>query len=95
VSIIKNAINCVHYSCKENLLLHVSVSAEPEWVELGSGNVLVRYMCWSVLDSSVGEIIPPTVEVLSDRITEQQLADELPAFFEGIAVIVDDDIEFD
>ena len=40
----------------------------------------MRYLCGSVIDCNVGEIIAPVVEVLADWITEAQLAADLNFF---------------
>ncbi len=74
--------------------LHVSVAREPRWEKSPSTSdeVLVRWLCWSLEDGDV-EIQRPEFEILSPKVTEEQLRDELPRLFPSIQVTVDDDIE--
>ncbi|MCU0786242.1 MAG: hypothetical protein MUF81_19785 [Verrucomicrobia bacterium] len=73
--------------------LHISVARESKWEKSPSGsNVLVRWLCWSVEDGGK-EVLPPSFEVLSDTVTQEMLASELPKVFGEIEVVVDDNIE--
>ncbi|MFT3755983.1 MAG: hypothetical protein QM769_08550 [Pseudoxanthomonas sp.] len=72
--------------------LRISVADEAIWEPSDDGSVLVRWMCWSIEDGDQ-EVVEPEFEVLSDKITHERLARELPSFFPGIEVVVDNDIE--
>lgn len=73
-------------------VLRVSVADEPVWEKSKKGDfVHVRWMCWSVEDGGM-EVVEPNFEVLSHLVTRSQLAQELPAFFDSLKVIVDNDI---
>lgn len=73
--------------------LHVSVAQDMKWEKSQAGDeVLVRWLCWSVNDANK-EIVPPQFEVVGAQVTLETLAKELPDFFPGLEVIVDNDIE--
>lgn len=75
------------------ILLRVSVAAKARWEKTDSEDeVLVRWACWTV-ERHGKEITAPEFEVLSDQVTREQLARELPSFFPGVEVIVDEDID--
>ena len=77
-----------------NVVLHVSVAKKPIWEELGCGEMVhVRWICWSVEDCEGNELHPPEFDVLSPMVTKERLAEELPDVFDGVKVVVDDDIE--
>jgi hypothetical protein len=79
----------------QQMTIRVSVSRETAWEKskAGDGEVLVRWLCWSIEDKEEVEVVRPNFAVLSDKITEEQLRKELPAFFPSSIVIVNDDIE--
>lgn len=73
--------------------IRISVADKAVWEQSSNGEqVLVRWLCWSVSDES-GEIVAPTFEVLSEVVTRERLAEELPKMFPGVVVVVDGDIE--
>lgn len=72
--------------------LHVSVASAPKWERSENGDeVLVRWLCWSI-ESADREINEPEFDVVSQHVTQELLADELPKIFPKIKVVVDDDI---
>ena len=77
------------------LTIRVSVARNPVWEKskTGDDDVLVRWLCWSIEDQEEVEVVRPNFAVLSDKITEAHLRNELPAFFPDSIVIVDDNIE--
>ena len=78
----------------ERMTIRVSVAREPKWEKSSAGGeVLVRWLCWSIENGEEVEVVQPNFEVLSDKVTEEQLREELPAFFPNSIVIVNDDIE--
>jgi len=73
--------------------LRVSVAKNTNWEESPSGDqVLVRWLCWSVLDGDV-EIIPAEFEVVSKQTTSEVLAKELPDIFPDLKISVDNVID--
>ena len=77
----------------QSLGLRVSVADEAVWESSGDGDrVLVRWVCWNVVDHGK-QVGHPEFEVLSQRVTREQLAEELPNLFPGIEVVVDNDID--
>jgi hypothetical protein len=73
--------------------LRVSVADTPKWERISSGDeVLVRWACWN-LEVGNDEVTEPVFEVLSQDVTREQLAAELPEFFPDVAVEVDNAIE--
>ena len=73
--------------------LRVSVADTPKWEKTSSGDeVLVRWACWN-LEFNGEELTPPEFEVLSQDITRERLANELPEFFPDIEVEVDNAID--
>lgn len=77
----------------EGVRLRVSVARQPVWEKTSDGDeVLVRWACWTV-EKHGEELTEPEFEVLSDKVTQEQLSRELPVFFPDIEIVVDDDIE--
>ena len=73
--------------------LRVSVADETKWEKSRSGDeVLVRWACWN-LEVNGNEVTEPMFEVLSKDVTRERLAIELPGFFPGIEVEVDNAID--
>ena len=79
----------------QQMTIRVSVARNPVWEKskTGDDDVLVRWLCWSIEDQEEVEVVRPNFAVLSDKITEAHLRNELPAFFPDSIVIVDDNIE--
>lgn len=74
-------------------VLRVSVARETRWERTRHGDeVHVRWLCWSIEDAGK-EIQPPEFEVISPDVTQELLADELPAVFRDVQVVVDDDVD--
>ena len=73
--------------------LRVSVADEAKWEKSSEGDeVLVRWVCWNLIKDGV-ELIEPSFEVLSDKITREQLMNDLPLMFPAVDVEVDNLIE--
>ncbi len=73
-------------------IVRVSVAPRPKWIEVpDKGMVHTRLICWNILDAGT-EMTQPEFEFLHPSITQQQLESELPDFFPGVSVFVDDDI---
>lgn len=73
--------------------LRVSIADEPKWEKSKSGDeVLVRWACWN-LEEGGNDITQPEFEVLSKEITRERLANELPALFPDLDVVVDNEID--
>lgn len=77
----------------DQCILHVSVVENPKWEKSPNGDeILVRWLCWSVNDGE-REVVPPEFEVVGRDVTWQRLERELSRVFEGVKVIVDNDID--
>jgi hypothetical protein len=91
VSRILEALYLLGYPKRQNLLIHVSVAKNTSIERFQNDLIRVRWLCWSILCDQ-GEIRPPEYEVLSEDISRERLEQELPIFFPGVSMIVDDDI---
>lgn len=76
-------------------VVRVSVADVPRWEEMPTGEtVLIRWLCWNIEEA--GTVITiPEFEVLHPDITSEVLRSDLPEYFPGATVIVDDDIDDD
>ena len=91
VQSILDALASVGYPKTPNLIIHVSVATNVSVEKFDAGVMRVRWLCWSLLDER-GEIWPPEFEIASEAVTRSMLDSDLPSYFPGVTVIVDDDI---
>ena len=85
----------MHKPKAKGIRIGITKSAENFKPDNEDKTYLVKWLCWSIIDSKKNDLTDPELCVAHADMSEDQLRIDLKRFFEGFKIIVDNEIHFD